>query len=78
MTADEIIAANPNYTFRKQTIGGMDGLIGTSESGVEVWFVYCGDYFLCKEGPWADAQIESARHQLTAVAGGRRIGEPVH
>jgi hypothetical protein len=70
MTADEIIAANPEYQYKPADIGGMKGLKGRHpETGAEHWCVFAGTTYIMGPGPWDDERIKAAALSLSASAG---------
>lgn len=70
MTADDIIAANPEYGYQPHRIGGMDGLKGTHpETGEEWWCVFASNSHVAAAGPWDDKQIKAAADSLSAAVG---------
>jgi hypothetical protein len=70
MTADEIIAANPEYRYERATIGGMAGLKGVHrDTGVEWWCVYCDSSHVAAPGPWGYEQIRAAATSLAGSEG---------
>lgn len=70
MTADEIIATNPEYKFKAADIGGMNGVKGTHpETGAEWWVVYAKNSNVCGPGPWTEDQIKAAAWSLHGAAG---------
>ena len=44
MTADDIIAANPQFQWRHARMQGKDGLIGTGKDGKEFFTLWMGEY----------------------------------
>lgn len=70
MTADDIIAANPEYGYQPHRIGGMDGLKGKHpETGAEWWCVFAGNSHVDAAGPWDRKQIQVAAQNLSAAVG---------
>jgi hypothetical protein len=81
LTASAIIEANPEYSLTPRKIGHHNGLVGTDQSGREVWLIYKGDFFVMADGPWDDIRRASAERNLDAIQPGREfatIGDDNH
>lgn len=70
MTADDIIAANPDFHFVRSKIGRIDGLKGVDpDKKGELWVIWHGERSYVAAGPWSEEQIFRATELVLATSG---------
>lgn len=70
MTAEDIIAANPDFKFVRSKIGRIDGLKGADpDDGSELWVIWHGERSFVAAGPWSETQIFRATEMVLATSG---------
>lgn len=70
MTGDDIIRANPEWSYQHTIIGGMAGLKGKHpDTGQEWWCVYSDKSHVAAVGPWNAEQIRAAAISLAGAEG---------
>lgn len=73
MTADDIIAGNPQFTWRKGMRGKSEVLFRTEADGSEAWVIFKGDHHVSAAMPITPKAWRAAWHNLNGVQPGKKF-----